>query len=200
MNQLAPNPSIVSFTGAFIDPRRGNETTGTVRAITGGDPNLRPETSRTKTAGLVVTPSFVPGLRLAADWTRLAKRDNITTPGTQELINLESTFPSRIERGPVPAGDRYGVGPITAVNFSPINLAKAELEFYDFQADYQKKTANWGTFDFFAAASRAMHFKTQILPTSPMVENVGSTSGGGALTASSQRNFPIKWKGNAGVT
>src|SRR5262249_14394848 len=117
------------------------------------------------------------------------KTDNIATLSTQQLLDNENLFPGRVTRGSVPAGDPFGVGPITAVNTTSVNIARAKVEAYDVQLDYRRETSPAGAFDFFTAATWETHYQTQLAPTVPAVENMGI-------------NFanPLKLKANFGLT
>lgn len=188
--QLAPSAPITIPTTTATDPRRGNTQLGSFQFAGGGNPELRPEESKSWSAGVVVTPRFIPDLRLSIDWTRIAKTDIITTPSTQLLIDNEAAFPGRVIRGSNLPGDPAGwPGPITGVVQSAINLSRAWIEAYDLQLDYRLPTQSWGTFDFLALATLQTHYTTQLFQTFPRVENVGVTS-----------SNPLKFKANLAVT
>lgn len=53
-----------------------------------GNPNLSPEKARTLTAGVVLTPSFVPGLQLSTDYYEIKLKDSIIALGSQNLIDM----------------------------------------------------------------------------------------------------------------
>ncbi len=184
--------------GFTTDPRRGNTLIGPFTFVLGGHPELKPELSESWSAGLVLTPHRLSGLRLSVDWSRIEKRDNIITPGFIDIIVNELALPGRVTRGPVPAGDPYSVGPITFLDLRSVNLASAEIEAFDLSLDYEHKTESRGTFSFFAAATRTVQFKTQFSPTSPIIENVGTVSGAGAFQGG-VGNYPLKFKANFGV-
>jgi len=192
VTQLTPNFSTLAA-GQVRDPKRGNEPNAAIPITSGGNPNLSPELSESWSAGAILTPRVLSGLRLSVDYTRIEKTGNITGLQAQAVLDNEDSFPGRVTRGPVPAGDPYGVGPVVALNNSSINLAWAFIEAYDVQLDYQWKPASRGTFDFYALATWQTHYKTQQLPTSPIVENVGDG-------ARNWTGLPLKFKANAGVT
>ena len=50
-----------SASGPFVDPLT-NFNPGGIQTVSQGNPNLVPETSRTYTGGVVLTPTFIPGL------------------------------------------------------------------------------------------------------------------------------------------
>jgi iron complex outermembrane receptor protein len=177
VGQLSPSLSLGE--SRFADPRRGGTTTVLPAggALQGGNPNLGPEESESWSAGLVLTPRFVPGLRLSVDYTRIEKTNNIAgyPGGLQALLNDEAQFPDRIQRGPNLPGDPAGwAGPVTFLDTTLLNIASAEVEAFDFQLDYTFSTAI-GTFAFNGIATRQTHYKTRALASLPEVENVGIT-------------------------
>ncbi len=191
VHQLVPNAPF-TCPGCFLDPRRGNEPVGAAELRFGGNPDLVPEESKSWSAGLILTPRVIQGLRLSADYTHIDKTDNIVDLVTG-LVDLDPIEPlGRITRGPVPPNDPYGVGPVTIIDATMLNLARARLDAVDIAIDYHAATERFGTFDFFAAATRTLHYETQTLPTDPVVENVG-------VAGSIGNEFPLELKGNAGA-
>ena len=188
--------------GGLTDPKRGGTPITSGDEIWGGNPNLKPERSKTLSGGLVLTPRAIPGLRLSLDYIKLEKRDNITFNSfAAYIIANEEMFPGRVVRGPKLPGDPASwLGPVTVYDGSLINLAQANLEAVDATLDYHRETAAWGTFDFFVNATRTLHFKTQLLPTSPIVENVGVSNASMGVNSSSAPNYPLNFKANAGVS
>jgi outer membrane receptor protein involved in Fe transport len=55
--------------------------------MTGGNPNLRPETSDTYTVGMVWQPTFVPGLSFTVDYFDINVKDYISGIGANTIIN-----------------------------------------------------------------------------------------------------------------
>lgn len=196
VNNIAPT-AFPGFPGFYQDPRRGNEFVGFYDEVFGGNPNLKPEKSETWSAGVVFTPPVVAGLRFSADWNRIEKTDNFGSPDVFDMLANEVAFPGRIVRGPVPAGDPYGVGPIIEINTSLMNLARASVETVDLSLDYTR-SFSFGRLDFFAVGTYTVSYETQLQVGAPVEEHVGyansvqSAAGGGA--------YPLRWRGNAGVT
>ncbi|MGQ0835684.1 MAG: TonB-dependent receptor domain-containing protein [Gammaproteobacteria bacterium] len=178
------------FTATVIDPRRGGEAR-TVSVLSGGNPDLRPEESESWSAGVVITPRFLAGLRLSVDWTRIEKTDNILTPfgAPQAAVNNESVVPELVTRQPASPSDPFGVGPITTVNTGLLNIARAEAEAYDVSVDCRVETDRLGAFEFSTIGTWQPHFRTQVVPTAPVDEKVGLSS-----------SNPLKIRGNARLT
>ncbi|MEG3086998.1 TonB-dependent receptor [Sphingomonas sp. PB4P5] len=57
-----------------------------IQSITGGNSNLREETSDTYSVGVVLQPSFVPGFSLTVDYYKIKIANYISSAGTQNLI------------------------------------------------------------------------------------------------------------------
>jgi outer membrane receptor protein involved in Fe transport len=184
VGQVVPG-SPVPAVGAGVDALRGNTLVGNALYTSGGNPNLRPEDSKSWSAGIIFTPHALANLRVSLDYTQIKKTDNIATPSVETLINY---FPERVTRGPnLPTDPAGWAGPITAIDATLINVAKAEVDAYDLQADYAFDTA-FGRFAPFAVASYQTHFLQQFLPNGVVVDNVGITS-----------SNPLEWKGNLGL-
>jgi len=112
-----PRTTVVGF-ATVTNPWFGGATDASFAATTGGNPDLEPETSDTKTFGAVF--SF-DRLRLSADWFEIDLANAITqSPGNQPLVN--ACFSS----GGGPACDRIvgeGTADITAIDSGAMNLA-----------------------------------------------------------------------------
>ena len=68
--------------------------------ITTGNPNLVPEVARTISGGVVLTPTFIPGLSLSADWYSINLTGEITTIATATILDqCNPTLPSPIYPG-----------------------------------------------------------------------------------------------------
>ncbi len=67
----------VSNSGPFLDPLT-NFNPGGIQTVSGGNPNLKPELSRTYTAGVVLTPTWIPGLTMSADYYQIKLTNAIT--------------------------------------------------------------------------------------------------------------------------
>jgi len=76
--------------GATINDPTLNGATSFITAQTGGNPNLRPETADTTTAGIVWQPdagSLLSGLQVSADWYEIDMSNRVGTLGPQRIVN-----------------------------------------------------------------------------------------------------------------
>jgi outer membrane receptor protein involved in Fe transport len=64
-----------------------NPTAGQANATGGGNPNLRPETSKSWTVGMVVTPrSLLPGFNMTLDYYNIKIKNSINAPISGDVI------------------------------------------------------------------------------------------------------------------
>jgi iron complex outermembrane recepter protein len=116
------------------DTLRGGELVlGTVNSISGGQPHLKPETSVSKTGGVVidVPGRWFKGLSFSADYWQTYYVNKIGGPSRQVLIDF---FPERVIRGPA-VGSQPGL--ITGFDTSNLNLASQKARGWDYQLSYQ---------------------------------------------------------------
>lgn len=193
VHQLTPStiltPVSSTIASRLRDPARGNEPLSAYSMRTLGNPGLRPEESESWSAGFVLTPRALPGLRVSVDWTQIHKRDNITQLSglTQSSIDAFVQFaPERVTRAAPEPGDPFGVGRITQIDATLINFESTDVEAYDFGVSYEAEAGPWGRFSFSGKASHLARLGTQITQTSPIDENAGVLGN-------------VKWRANASL-
>lgn len=199
LNQLVSSSSIGSVGPWYTDPLRGgtpagDNPSGPYTHVTGGNPSLQPEESESWSAGIILTPRVLPGVRLSVDYTRIRKTDTISQHpgGIQGLINDEAQFPGRIVRGANLPGDPAGwAGPILLVNNTVMNLSESWLEAWDTRLDIVRDTDRHGTFELMLLGTWQPHYVTRTLAWLPEVENAGRGS---------ESSTPLKFRGGANVS
>jgi outer membrane receptor protein involved in Fe transport len=114
------------------------EYTATLEIISGGNPDLREETSDSFTAGVVFQPSFLSGFTLSVDYFDIDIEDVITAPTAQDIINAcydsastSNQFCALFQRNSGP-----GFGP---KNEEPYQILEGTLE--QISLNYAKSTA-----------------------------------------------------------
>jgi iron complex outermembrane receptor protein len=120
-----------------------------IRITQGGNPDLLPEEARTKTLGLVYSPSFVEGLDLYLDWYNIEITNSIGIFSGQFIVN------DCYQTGNVSSCAqirRATDGTVTDVRATTLNVpGGTEVEGYDFTLDYRFDTdygkfrVNWDT-------------------------------------------------------
>ncbi len=176
------------------DVQRGNERIGTEDAdfagsfylpgSRGGNTDVKPETSTTLTAGIILEPAFIPGFRLSADWTHIRKRNNYANPDqllSPSTIEQQAAFdaflaryPDRVTRGQPSGG--FSVGPITSIDASVANLVGSNTETIDFAGSYTRPLFGGGiTLD--ARATYVNELSLQEVSGGPVADYAGVITG-----------------------
>ena len=78
-----PADKIAAFSPA-TDPKQSTSQPG----LSGGNPNLKAETAKTWTAGVVLRPRFLRGFSFTADWYDIKLTNAINTPDVNEVFKL----------------------------------------------------------------------------------------------------------------
>lgn len=186
-NQLLPR-LITGTTTNLLDPRRGNTPPGILDVVTDGNPDLRPETSKSLSMGVIYEPEFAKGLRISLDYTKIEKEGEIARLTPQATVDNEDTLPERIVRGaPLPTDPAGWAGPITRIDLTFANVSESTIAAYDLRLEYERELA-FGSFSGFAAVTRQETSERRLTATSPMIEAVGFSGG------------PLQWRGNLGMT
>ncbi len=130
--------SVTGFTDTGV-----TNLTQTVFIASQGNPRLTPEVARTYTAGVVVTPDFIPGLTVSLDYYTIKLKNAISSlsaasstvqsvcvgsGGTSPLCNL-------IQR-PFAITNTTPANFPTAVFSESLNASSTQIEGWDFETDY----------------------------------------------------------------
>ncbi|HEY2008483.1 MAG TPA: TonB-dependent receptor [Rhizomicrobium sp.] len=137
-----------SASGPFLDPLT-QFNPGGIQTLSGGNPNLVPEASRTYTGGVVLTPSFIPGLTLSADYYQIKLKNAITniSGSNTAIANLciasggSSPFCSLYVR-PFPYTNTTPANYPTLLLSENLNAAFNVTEGEDYEIDYTFNTAD----------------------------------------------------------
>jgi outer membrane receptor protein involved in Fe transport len=121
-----------------------------IRSLTGGNPDLKPESGTTKSFGIVYSPSWAEGLNFTLDYFNIELEEIIAFRGSQAILNAcyrdgqdesqRALFCSFVGRD--------ATGNILDLRQSSFNLAEGEVEGYDFQVTYAMPETAWGKFSF----------------------------------------------------
>jgi outer membrane receptor protein involved in Fe transport len=166
------------------DPLRLQDPPQQQRIVTGGNPNLLPETAKSYYAGFVVEDiGGLKNLTISFDYFKFRINQVIVTPSATFLLSEQgrTQFPNAIVR------DGAG-GPITRIDSVPSNNPAAYQIYrgFDLGVNYRLNNTRYGDFTFGAEATRILE--------------IGSDSGlgGGYFDNIGLFNNP-KWRGQASV-
>lgn len=113
------------------DPFRGGATVN-VPEITRGNPVLDPEEADTLTAGIVLTPGFLPGFRFSVDYYDIQFDNAVTILTSQDTLNR--CFAGNTDL--CQYAERNAAGVLTQMVRTQVNVAKATTSGYDLEAGY----------------------------------------------------------------
>lgn len=131
----------------YDDTRSSN-----ISGFQGGNPNLREETAKTWTAGIVLQPSFVPRLTITADWYDIRIKNAIRTVDPQTVAELcvdQATLDNQYCDAITRQNGTNGIadpGNIISFLVGPLNVANIRTAGLDFQVNYTIPTDQLGTF------------------------------------------------------
>ena len=103
-----------------------------VLQLTSGNPDLKPETANTLTAGVVVTPSFLPGFSASVDYYDIRLKGAIGAVGTQQTIDFCYGGFSQFCSNLIFTGNI-----LTNILRQPINFASQHARGIDIEASYR---------------------------------------------------------------
>jgi len=168
-----------SVSGIVDNPALGQQPGGNdwTPVLNGGSFALSPEKADTTTAGVVLRPSSIPGLRLSADWYQIELADAVTILSAQRIVDFCDDYDLFCER------ITYGTaGPtdITFIDARQVNLAKMTVRGFDFEVDYRLQLSdvqpNWGgSINARLLANRQYDFISEPNPAAPSTNYAGQT-------------------------
>lgn len=168
-----------------------------------GNTGLLPEESKANYVGLVYNVPVVKGLTLSAGWskikhTNIIRLPSVTTPNTG-VIN-DPTLQFLVRREPQTAADAAAGRPGrllingVAIYLQYVNRAMVEVESYDFELDYQWKSASLGQFKHTLSGNYFVHFWDQGTSVSAKTEGVGSGFTSQGTIPRVKLNLENSWK------
>jgi iron complex outermembrane recepter protein len=148
---------------ALINPVNGQYENYTV--VTGGNPNLKPETASYINYGVVLTPPALPGLTAQLDrW--LIDQKNIVLQTSAQLV-LD---------GIQPGTTFLSANGVTGINSLYMNAAGQQVNGTDLDLGYHFRTESAGFFDLRAAGTYLNSFKVNDATGSGYVQYAGGTA------------------------
>src|SRR5579859_3604307 len=151
----AANPLVATCASVFhlttaqvlaIEKNPANQYNGQV----GGNPNLKPETADTYTAGVVWQPTYVPGLSVSLDYFNIKVNSFIGTVGENLILNqcitgANSSFCSLIHREP--GNNSLFLDPTGFIQDTTLNTGSLKTTGVDINVAYRTDLSNLGLGD-----------------------------------------------------
>ncbi|WP_427788981.1 TonB-dependent receptor domain-containing protein [Brevundimonas diminuta] len=191
--------------GNFPDNRKANcaalglspsftQSNATKPAISKGNPDLHPEEGETLTLGVVLTPSFLPGLAITVDHYDIKISDVIASLGARTIINncvdsptLNNQFCSNVTRGPD--------GNISKVVTQVMNVAEYTNSGWDVTASYRTDLVKLGLPDYGSLSLNAAAGFLDELTYDPVPgdASVRDEQAGQVPNPKRRMNFRVSW-------
>ncbi len=177
--------------------------------IAGGNPNLAPETAKTYSYGVVLTPSFIPRLMLSIDYYNIRINNLISTGYGGAFTELNGCLGtgspvlcSLIHRDPT-TGQLYGSGYVTA---SDLNNGFVQTKGIDVAANYSLTMGSWGRLAFSMNGTYTQHTVTEPYGPQPGLAGSGTYDCAGYFgvtcgvpTPSWRHKFRVTWNTPIGL-
>ena len=172
----------------ITDPRL-NETYG-VEASDALNPNLRPESAVTRTAGVIFQRGKTHRFRFAADFSDTRKSGELTRLEAQAVVNLEDLFPARVTRA---ASETGTVGRITSLRTGNVNLAWRHSQNWSTSLDYAWTECVGGRLDIYGRLIYFQKYELQVGPESEKVDELEQPDGTAVGLLRYRSNFGASW-------
>lgn len=182
----AANCSALGITQPFAS----NAQTINIRTQTSGNPELDVEKSDTYTAGVALTPRWVPNLTLTVDYYKIEIDGAINTLGVQDILNncvdfdsLDNVFCNSVTRD--------SIGNILQIRRQNVNVSRFDRAGFDFEAQYFVDMNDLGVVNFNVIATRSTKNEFILAP--------GTLTGSNTIDNLGEFGAP-KWAGTANAT
>jgi outer membrane receptor protein involved in Fe transport len=153
----------------IFDPRRNESYV--VDAKVAINPNVRPESAATQSAGLVWQHGTTHRFRASLDFADTTKTNEFIVLKPQDILNLEGVFPDRIERGtPAPGSPPR----VSTVLVGPANAAHRHSQNWSAAVDYAWRDFAGGTLSLRGRWVWFQKYDRQLLPGSPEVDELNA--------------------------
>jgi outer membrane receptor protein involved in Fe transport len=146
--------------------------------LSGGNPDLRAETSDSLTIGAVAQPRLIPGLSLSVDYYDIKVKDVITTPSVQAILNscydaasIDNQFCALFQRNltgsTLPTGEIPGQIIDNSLHLVPLNYAALKVRGIDVEGHYRRNLPGFALLDTRLIYTRALQNDSFLNPEDP---------------------------------
>ncbi|WP_445146199.1 TonB-dependent receptor plug domain-containing protein [Dyella sp. Tek66A03] len=184
----------IDQTGAQIGSTGGGQTP--VAFLSGSNSNLKPETSITRTLGLVYSPHQVQGLDFTVDYYNIYVKNIISSVDAQSILNYcyvqnDPSFCGRFTRASSNSASLVN-GSVNSLNESLANLGTLKTEGYDVGIHYRLPETAIGTFRIASDSTYLTKYETVSGPGAIPVTPVGFMYGEDGLYRL-RSNLQVDW-------
>ena len=136
----------------------------------GGNPNAGPETSISKTLGLVYSPSYIEGFNVSLDWWQISIENALSTPSAGYILDQCYNQGDQAYCALISRRDDFQVGDM---QLTPQNLSVINTEGYDLNMRYRMPETAYGVFTANLDAAYMAKWESQFTPESEPSSAVG---------------------------
>ena len=169
LTENARNSSGAFFTNvldSFADPSSPtgvSQFSTPIAGVLSGNPNLKPEKTRTWTLGTVLT--LDPTTTFSLDYYNVHIANVITTDSFQYIVDHPDQFPGQI--------DRDADGNLRSITVGYKNLTKLDTDGFDFALDKRLRLGAYGQLDWATTLTYVASYKTPPTPDQPTIDLAG---------------------------
>lgn len=143
--------------------------------LIGGNPNLAPESSDTKSVGLVLQPRMVPGLSLSLDYFDIKVKETIGPIGADTILQNcvtsgNSAYCNQVHRGTAGTLWRTEDGYISDTN---VNFGSLSTKGFDVKGSYRVNLSTLGSLGAAIEGTKLNNLNNQPLTNGPTFDCVG---------------------------
>lgn len=136
-----------------------------LEAVSGSNPNLQPEKSRSLTAGIVL--DVTDDISVSVDGYRIKRRNEISSIDPDYLLANESRYPGYVVRDPV-------TGEIQQLNLQYTNLGSTRVWGYDVEVKSRLSLNEFGKVGFQIAYNKLPRYLVSNVAGAPEVDYAGT--------------------------
>jgi len=144
--------------------------------VTGGNPDLDPETSESWGVGMVWRPSFLPRLSLEANYYNIRVDGAITAIDAETLLGRCFSFADQLSCDAI---DRSGSGQITQIRGFLQNISSIETDGLDLSLIYRGSQGSAGTFNLIWNSTFLFNYRVTVPATTgvTVIDREGTEQG-----------------------
>ncbi len=165
-----------------ITPKPGAEAADcakSVAGISGGNPALKPETSKSYSFGMVYSPTS--NIDVLVDWYKISKKGEVALDSVTTVLEHPERFPATaILRDPNPLTWLPGIpnsGPLLAVTIPWVNQGATTVSGIDLELKVRNSLGEWGKLSTTLRAGYQLTYLREESPGLPTYNVVGANGG-----------------------
>jgi outer membrane receptor protein involved in Fe transport len=177
----------------IFDPRRGQSYDVVVKEDL--NPPVSPEGAVTQSAGLLYHRGDIHRFRASLDFADTRKENELLPLQPQTVLNLESSWPERVHRAPLAAGDPHAAGYADSLLTGLINSSWRHSQNWNASLDYTWTQCLGGQLDAYARLVYFQRYQRRVLPDGPIVDELAAPDGTAPGLLRWRSNFGLAWNG-----